>query len=750
MGESRGKSTLKIIGFIIIFPLLVALFGGWELSRVGASVDGFSPEEIELQQAIHDLGEIKKKDPIAKIKDNEGKSHSVDYVLGELTQEYNRLREFSFLPLRPLAFSTIGFGVASALVGGYGMFSIWSMGRRALRSRADLLKSFQGGRRLLPWLLALVGVLTIGAVVCILLYEGLSFLPDAINSQRGSKLLVFGAIGAVALVIIAFALVKNVVKSSRTVFQREPSQLLGRSISEADAPEVWNFVRRVAEKVKAAMPNTIIAGLDQGFFVTENPVVLANGEAIPPGRVLYLPLPYMAFMSESETAAVIGHELGHFIGEDTEYSLRFAPIYASVVQNLNAVDASGKGDGKTVFKHVILLGEYFLSSFDLAVQHWSRIREFAADATGASVTSGRDIVSSLLRISVLEPHINAVLSEYWDKGGRVTGGILQAVRQRVKDQGFSDPAQHLEQAQAHPTDSHPSLRQRMEALRIAPSSDLMEAARNRQDSGLLVRLGLEAAPRSQDDDSEIQASASSQSLRTVAAPSISQALETELTQKARENYEEEIQTLRKIEAAGAETRVLHEGISLLIIIMIAITGGVLYVAVGGTLRELGLSDFMGAIPEKPYTLVGLITHPDQMSYLLLGAWVLGLFCLTRLLRFFLRKGKPVMTLTTKGILVGTPTTEIPWAVFEDYQVVSTSHNGMSTGLVLSLFLKEGYTPPAISGDGRVKHRKKYRKMKNRIAIKLFTVKGLSPDDFATLIGTYLAAGRARDELKRRA
>ncbi len=746
VSAGRTKYTLSLISFVVLLPLLIAALGFWEFSREETSVGSLSQRQIEIVQTIQSLRDLKAKNPLATVEDETGKKYSVSLAISMFEQDLADAASFSFLNPHLLPFATMGLGLTSALVGCFGLLSIQSMGRRARRSRADLLKSFQRGQKLLPWLLALLGFSVITGLACAIIYETLHYLPDILAAKKGAKLLIAAALAVLILIFYAFKLVWDVIKSSRAAFERSPLHLLGRSISEADAPELWRFVRQVAKKAKATMPDRIVVGLDQCFFVTENQVVLANGETLPPGRMMYLPLPYMAFMTEEETAAVIGHELGHFTGEDTEYSLRFSPIYASAVHNLRAVDTISEGN-ENIFdlvtsKPTLMLGEYFLSSFDHAVQHWSRIREFAADAMGASVASGRDIVSSLLRISVLEPHVNGVLRAYWERGGRETEGTstLEALRQRVREHGFNDPAEHLEQTQTHPTDSHPSLRQRMEALSIAPTAELLESACTRHDSGLLCKLGLEAGSQPETESEGGEALP----LRT----SITQTLETEFAQKARENQEEEVRTLRAMEAAGAETRALHEGGWWTRFLLLLMGGFFLFIAVAATastlgkLSLLGLGDGMAV--ENQIDFQTMITHPRGSEYVILGFFLIGLFFLTWLVIIQIRRGKPVLTLNTKGILVGAPAVEIPWTAIEDYGVTELTTNYSST-LTLLLTLSESCTPPTLSGDRRVKHLKKERKI--RITVPAF--RKLSSAAFAELFGRYLAAGRAREELKRR-
>lgn len=71
---------------------------------------------------------------------------------------------------------------------------------------------------------------------------------------------------------------------------------------------------------------------------------------------------------------------------------------------------------------------------------------------------------------------------------------LSMVRRLVAERGLADPREHLEDRQAHPLDAHPSLRQRLDALGVAITSDLVARTRDTRDAHLLVELGLESAP----------------------------------------------------------------------------------------------------------------------------------------------------------------------------------------------------------------------------------------------------------------
>jgi len=67
------------------------------------------------------------------------------------------------------------------------------------------------------------------------------------------------------------------------------------------------------------------------------------------------------------------------------------------------------------------------------------------------------------------------------------------VRRLVAERGLADPREHLEDRQAHPLDTHPSLRQRLDALGVAITPALIALTRDPRDTGLLAELGLEQA-----------------------------------------------------------------------------------------------------------------------------------------------------------------------------------------------------------------------------------------------------------------
>jgi len=368
--------------------------------------------------------------------------------------------------------------------------TIRRMGKEAMQSRDALLSGFEQVERILPRNTMITAILIIlgggSALVTIAPFTG----------GRGFLYCVIGA--AIFVPMGLWSLFRHVYPMLKQPLPDGAGRVTGRAITREQAPKVWELVEQVSARARVVMPDNIVIGLDASFYATQSPLHL-NG-APPPvtGRSLFLSVPYMAYMSRDELTVVIGHELAHFTGADTEYTLKFARIYARAHQHYAAMNLEGKaGDGAEragwMTAPARALIAYFLSQFDLAVQHWSREREFLADAVGAAAApSPAAAAIALMRTTTLAHVIEPVLHEFSYNGGRSPhpGGLLASVFEAVAHARELDPLKHLEDSQPHPRESHPPTQQRIEALGVALNADLVLAASSREPSGLLAELGL--------------------------------------------------------------------------------------------------------------------------------------------------------------------------------------------------------------------------------------------------------------------
>ena len=235
----------------------------------------------------------------------------------------------------------------------------------------------------------------------------------------------------------------------------------------------------MSESLGALRPDHVVVGLTDGFHVTSGDKVLEPGGQQLTGRTLYLPLPYLPFLRPDEFVAVIGHELAHFSGDDTAYSLRFLPIYAGVGRSLEAIaqgGVDGRGAGSPLLGPALRLGLFVMDQFHHAVRHWSRQREFAADATGAGLSSPEAAARALLRVSALHGPIDEALAAATENPEATSNDLVADVFRHALTRGLDDPSAHLEDEQAHPTDTHPPTRQRLAALGHPPTPDRLADA----------------------------------------------------------------------------------------------------------------------------------------------------------------------------------------------------------------------------------------------------------------------------------
>ncbi|MEY1422651.1 M48 family metallopeptidase [Morganella morganii] len=462
----------KLAGWLLLLPLLLTAWGAFQYWRISDEYQAYQyimSEKAELQRLIAE-------DPNTQITYDDGETVSAGQQLGMINRDLNKYSSEIAMILAGAGVSlgTIATGILSLLFGAGAIYLCISSGRAARRSRDTLLNVFARCRKMLPFILTgqmtLVGL----SIICVMAYEALWFAGNFVLSGGGAKIMIFILI---SILLIIWYIIKGLFKlrKSFAMFRSEPSDVTGHAVSREEAPGLWQWVDDIAAKVGTSSPDHIVVGMTECFYVTSHSISLNENQLIE-GKTLYFPLLYSALLNREEASAVIGHELGHFTGEDTTYSLNFAPIYAGMSHSISLV-ASEVQDyySKVIMSPSVYLGIFFLEQFDFAVSHWSRIRELEADKAGASVSSPAAVASSLLRISAVSEVISETLGELYE-GTLKTDDLLPVVMARLRERGMPEAGQFLNEATSHPSDTHPQTRTRIEALSQDISDDLLAAA----------------------------------------------------------------------------------------------------------------------------------------------------------------------------------------------------------------------------------------------------------------------------------
>lgn len=248
-------------------------------------------------------------------------------------------------------------------------------------------------------------------------------------------------------------------------------------IGEDAAPGLHTFVKGLAEKLGAVVPGNIIVGLEPTFFVTSAEIKIPDRPRPLEGETLYVSLPLSRLMTVSEFAAVVGHELGHFRGEDTAYSLKFAPVYAGLGQALMATThESGEGISGLAKLPAKAMLSFMMDIFARNERTIGRERELLADQAGAEAASAQALVTSLIKVSLYARIWDFIQAENVARlnKGRTTRNLSSLLESRARFDIEHKKMDEIIDAVAetsisHPTDTHPTVSERMESLGVERS-----------------------------------------------------------------------------------------------------------------------------------------------------------------------------------------------------------------------------------------------------------------------------------------
>ncbi|MGU1552200.1 M48 family metallopeptidase [Pseudomonas aeruginosa] len=396
----------RLLLCLVLVPALLAGLGAWQSWRAEQQAERLGAAQQRVERA---LAEARALPPRASVR-VDGRAYVRDLALARLderladTRSAQRLNRFAAV----LADSGACLAALVAVLGAVSLAGIAGAARSALRSRRCLLLWFELGRRLLPCLLlAQIGLLAL-ALACAGTFEilGLWRVGQVPVSEGRTQL----SVALILLGLLASAW-QMLAKISRLRLRPAPAlDVIGRRLGEEDAPELWTLLRELAARLDTPAPQHLLVGLCDGFYVTANRVCLQpSGEHLQ-GRSLYLSLPLLGLLDRAELSAVIAHELAHFAGRDAHYSLRFLPIYQGAASQLAAIEEQEANVfERAALEPARLLAGYFLERFGLAVNHWSRLREFAADRRAAQLAGAPAMASALLRSAAAGAPIRAFL-----------------------------------------------------------------------------------------------------------------------------------------------------------------------------------------------------------------------------------------------------------------------------------------------------------------------------------------------------
>ncbi|XSF42680.1 M48 family metallopeptidase [Cronobacter dublinensis] len=374
----------KCLVYLFLIPLILFFYAVWQNWRVSTVVDRADYES-------HIVATANQSPQVTLPYRHDGQETEMPATQArELAQQYladnkawiNAAGVQQFLARGGMLFTLISLLINAGAVG-LCRFCVM----QGQRSQGALLNAFYLCRFLLPFIMAAQLLVAPVYQLCILLYEMVWATAHFELHLQPAKVVLFLFIVAAAVLWVFWQILKVTAKCF-ALFRPVPKPVMGHRVSRREAPALWQAVDALARGPGAVVPENIVVGLTDNFYVTASPLLLNTGETVT-GQTLYFPLTWAALLSPEEMTAVVGHELGHFSGKDTEFSQRFLPLYDGFSRSLEALEPKA---GKTSFAGVLELrtalysAHYFLEQFHGMVMHWSQRREHAADKAGAQAS----------------------------------------------------------------------------------------------------------------------------------------------------------------------------------------------------------------------------------------------------------------------------------------------------------------------------------------------------------------------------
>jgi len=296
-----------------------------------------------------------------------------------------------------------------------------------------------------------------------------AYLAEAMAINRVHYFLI-GLIGFGAFVGCIY-----LIRASFDFILKKPLPIMGVPLSPETHPDIFSFVTRLAEKLGARTPDHIVVGLEPNYYVTSSSVQLIGEGKKLSGETLFLSLPLSRILSKEELSAVIGHELGHFRGQDTYYSQKFSPVYAGLTSAISSMDASEEDAGPATIARLpaLVLLSFMMDVFHNNISAISRDREFEADRAATEVAPAQALGTSLLKISLYASLWNDLQESIIERMQKrkftrnMSRLFSSKIQYDINKDALPEIAQKISlETISHPTDSHPPTANRLKALAV--------------------------------------------------------------------------------------------------------------------------------------------------------------------------------------------------------------------------------------------------------------------------------------------
>jgi Zn-dependent protease with chaperone function len=702
------KNTYQLYLVILILPLCLFVASLYESYRISAYVYG--PEQlVQAQQELQTMRDKLTTMENALKKNPSRSAYEISVFNKRIVDKEKSIKNRTGWITKKL---THGAGNLAALLAmlaslvGIAIVVLTAKWKStALKTRDALLAAFESSQRIMPKLLTLFLLLSAAAVTAFAALEVMALflpVPPFLLGRENTKLFMLYLILVALVVLFAFSMAcfgLNSMLQLNRAYQHaaEPSEVAGELLSHTNAPALWRLVEEVAQKLSAPMPKNIILGIEDGFYVTEGKIQLEPSKQTLSGQTLFLSALRMSVLSPVEIMSIIGHELGHFVGEDTAYSRRFSPLYGKAVRT-NYILFEQKA------KLAIVLNDSVLDTFDLAILHWSRVREFGADQSGKHIGGGVPAAAALLRLGATSPVLDAHVLDLQRNAS--TDNAVARLLSAASTTPLADVHDELKKAIPHPTDTHPPIQERAKRLALEELDAAFTLASRPVDEA-----GVRWLREMVGNFDGIYQSLASHYASTVKAQI--------------ESYKADLrEVVANADALG--TTVVYQRLSWMWFILPSIS----------------------ALSAAVFAQRWIVLQTTNLLLMLLGSLgvTLALLALPWLVRK-LRTSKPFVTLTPSGIESPSFKRPLAWSEIVDYDIIENEVNG-ATIVMVSLKLSPLIVFGLVNSNG-LRYKYKTNKKNKPFILQLSytgSLKKMKNEVFFNLIHSYFNAGHAKAQL----
>ena len=363
-----------------------------------------------------------------------------------------------FFSIRRLKYLSLVTGV----IGVIPLFFLWVTALASGQDRTRVSSYFPLAIRSM-WVCLIVSVFLQGLVLALTLW--------GVGSHYASEDEYFAIAMVSFLIMVAYLSFLSAVYS----LGRKPVlEIVGTALSKEKGKKIFDLVQEVASTVNAKVPKQIIIGLEPKCYVTNTDIKLAGLEgATFTGETLYISTGLIRLLSITELKAVIGHELGHFSGQDIIYSEEFSPVYSGLLSAWNQIKHDLEGRVYLPMLPAVIMLKNVLAIFGENIQLISKTREQEADLASAKVSGPLNFATSLIKIQIFTK-IWANLSTVnrtrltVGKMSKNLGKLFQdSVRYDLGPKNVSQEVHKvLKLKLIHPSDTHSSILDRVTALDV--------------------------------------------------------------------------------------------------------------------------------------------------------------------------------------------------------------------------------------------------------------------------------------------